>query len=246
LNSSKIELVSNVSHILKMSDAIVCDVGTDTLKLGYSSCRSPSHVVPSIVGKCLNRDCLEFGHDALKIRNEHKLSYPIEGGIVQNWDDFEALLAHSFGRLTNDNHEGSGSKLLITEPVMNPIKNKKKMMEVIIESMNFGTINITNQAILVLYSHGLLSGMVIDCGEGATQIAPIYEGFIHQHLVKRHPVVGSLLTKYLSSLLQIRSNSKFTCDMVTVKDIKEKMCYASQDLKQDRRLARETTALDEN
>ena len=31
--------------------------------------------------------------------------------------------------------------------------------------------------------------------------------------------------------------------MVTVQDIKEKLCYAAQDLEQDRRLARETTVL---
>lgn len=229
-----------------MADPIVFDVGSDTLKVGFSSKRFPSHVIPSVIGKLRDGKCRNFGNDALKDRNEFALSYPIQGGIIQNWEDTEGLLSHAFGRLNNDMCKSPESKFLVTEPAFNPVKSKKNMLELLIESMSFDNVKIVNQSILVLYAHGLLSGVVVDCGEGTTQIVPVYEGYAPQHLVKRHPVTGSLITKYLSSLLQIGSNSKFTYDTVTVKDIKEKMCYAAQDLKQDRRLVRETTVLVEN
>lgn len=193
-----------------------------------------------------NGDCHNFGNDALKDRSEVTLSHPIQGGIIQNWEDTEGLLSHAMGRLTDESNTPPESKLLVTEPAFNPVKTKKKTLELLIESMGFDNVSIVNQSILVLYAHGLLSGLVVDCGEGTTQIVPVYEGYAPQHLVKRHPVTGNLITKYLSSLLQIGSNSKFTHDMVTVKDIKEKMCYVAQDLKQDRRLVRETTVLVEN
>lgn len=242
----KIQETSISSAYLKMLETIVCDIGTDSLKVGYASERSPSCIVPSIVGRLLDDSCPKIGDDAINNRYNVDLSYPLEGGVVQNWHDTELLLAHAIRLLTNDSCDPSESKILVTEPTLNPVKNKTKMLELLMERLNFGTVNITSQPILVLYAHGLLSGMVIDCGEGATQVVPVYEGYILQQLVRRHPVTGSLITKYLSSLLQIRSNSKFAYDAITVKKIKEKMCYVSQDLEQERRLARETTVLVEN
>lgn len=227
-----------------MTDPVVCDVGSATFKVGFASERFPSHVIPSVIGKLRDGRCHNYGHDALKERNKVTLSYPVQGGIIQNWEDAGGLLSHAIGTLSNDMNKDS--KLLVTEPAFNPVKNKKKMLEILIESMAFDNVKIANQSILVLYAHGLLSGMVVDCGEGTTQIVPVYEGFAPEHLVKRHPITGSLITKYLSSLLQIGSNSKFAYDMVTVKEIKEKLCYAAQDLKQDRRLVRETTVLNDN
>jgi len=228
-------------------DAIVCDVGTSSLKLGYSSDRAPREVISSVIGrsqtKAGSNDYI-CGNQALKQRRELQCSYPIEGGVVRKWDDMELLLDHAIGKL--DNNQNSESRILITEPPLNPIDNKSKMLETMFESMNFGAVNVSNQAVLVLYAQGLLSGMVIDCGEGVTQIVPVYEGFVPHHLIKRHPIVGQKITSYLSSLLQLRSNSKFTSDLETVKDIKETLCYAAHDLDEERRLARETTVLVEN
>lgn len=176
-------------------------------------------------------------------RQEFQCSYPVQGGCVRKWDEMETLLDHAIHTLGGDHLKNSESRILITEPPLNPVDNKKKMMEVLFESLDFGSVNISNQAILVLYAQGLLSGMVIDCGEGVTQIVPVYEGFVPNHLIKRHSIVGQNITSYLSSLLQLRCNSSHIYDLEIVKEIKEKMCYAAYDLDQERRLARETTVL---
>ena len=40
--------------------------------------------------------------------------------------------------------------------------------------------------------------------QGVAHIVPVYEGYVPQHLIKRLPVTGRSLTKYLIKLLQLR------------------------------------------
>jgi actin-related protein 2 len=48
-----------------------------------------------------------------------------------------------------------------------------------------------------LYAQGLLTGVVIDSGDGVTHICPVFEGFALNHLTKRLDVAGRDITKYL-------------------------------------------------
>jgi actin-related protein 2 len=221
---------------------IVCDVGSGSIKIGYANSRAPAQIIPSVVGHIANGN-YKFGKEAILNRDKTPCSFPIQGTI--KWDEMELLISHAIDEVAEANVYSRNS-ILVTEPSLNPIKNKKRMAEILFETMDFDRINISNQAILVLYAQGLLSGIVIDCGESVSQVVPVFEGFVPNHLVKRFSITGRHITKYLSSLLQLRSNSKSVSDMVTVQDIKEKLCYAAHDLEQDRRLARDTTVLVEN
>lgn len=44
---------------------------------------------------------------------------------------------------------------------------------------------------------GLLTGIVIDCGDGSTHISPVYEGFLLPDLTKRLDIGGRDITNYL-------------------------------------------------
>ena len=44
---------------------------------------------------------------------------------------------------------------------------------------------------------GLITGIVVDIGDGVCHICPVYEGFSLPHLTKRLDVAGRDITRYL-------------------------------------------------
>ena len=70
-----------------------------------------------------------IGDEASQLRSMLEVNYPMENGIVRSWEDMIHLYDYTFGpqKLKLDT---KNSKLLLTEPPMNPTKNREKMIEV--------------------------------------------------------------------------------------------------------------------
>lgn len=65
------------------------------------------------------------------------------------------------------------------------------------EKYQFAGAYISIQAVLTLYAQGLLSGVVVDSGDGVTHICPVYEEFALPHLTRRLDIAGRDITRYL-------------------------------------------------
>jgi actin-related protein 2 len=87
--------------------------------------------------------------------------------------------------------------LLLTEPPLNPLSNREKLFEVMFEQYGFDSLYVAVQAVLTLYAQGLLTGVVVDSGDGVTHICPVYEGFALNHLTRRLDIAGRDITRYL-------------------------------------------------
>lgn len=70
-----------------------------------------------------------IGDEASQLRHLLELNYPMENGIVRNWDDMQHIWDYTFGsnKLNIDPNE---CKILLTEPPMNPKANREKLIEV--------------------------------------------------------------------------------------------------------------------
>ena len=64
------------------------------------------------------------------------------------------------------------------------------------------------QAVLTLYAQGLMTGVVVDSGDGVTHICPVVEGFGLSNLTRRLDVAGRNITNYLIKLLFLRGYGK--------------------------------------
>ena len=205
------------------------------------------------------------GDEAAAVRSLLQISYPMENGIIRNWEDMGHLWDKCFEKLGVDTR---GRKVLLTEPPMNPLANREKMCQVMFERYGFDGVYVAIQAVLSLYAQGLASGVVVDSGDGVTHIVPVYESTVLNHLTyilpprpslsrlrlpgliclsRRLDVAGRDVTRQLIKLL-LRRGYAFnrTADFETVRQIKEKLCYISYDLELDNKLAEETTVLVEN
>lgn len=169
----------------------------------------------------------------------------MENGIVRRWDDIQHLWDFTFYDRMRINPEGR--RILLTEPPMNPLKNREQMCEVMFERYKFGGVYVAIQAVLALYAQGVSSGVVVDSGDGVTHIVPVYDSTVLNHNIRRLDVAGRDVTKNLISLLTRRGYAlNRTADFETVRQMKEKLCYVSYDLKVDEKLATDTTVLVES
>ncbi len=92
--------------------------------------------------------------------------YPLEHGIVTNWDDMTKIWHHCLYdqlRCMPEEHP-----LLITEAPMNPLKNREKMAEIFFEHFNVPAFYVAVQAVMALYASGRTTGIVLDAGDGVS------------------------------------------------------------------------------
>ena len=189
---------------------IIIDNGTGYCKAGISGEEGPRAVFPSCVGyPKISKQEKEFyvGADAEARRGVVKLSYPINHGIVENWEDMEKIWGHIF---TNELRvDPVKYNVMLTEPPNNPKENREKMAQIMFEIFDIPGLYIANTDVLVLYSSGKFTGIVADSGEGVTHFSPIFDGFSLPHVTIRLDLAGRDLTEYMIKLLN-ESGQRFS------------------------------------
>ncbi len=124
--------------------------------------------------------------------------------------------------------------VLLAEGFWAPKARKEKMTQIMFETFNTPALCMALQTVLALFNSGRTTGVVLDCGEGVSEVSLIYEGYSLPHSALRSPLAGRDLTDYLMKILVERGYSfTTTTEHEIVRDIKEKLCYVTADFEQD-------------
>jgi actin-related protein len=219
---------------------LIIDNGSGYIKAGFSGEEGPRAVFPGIVGRPKNPGIMVgaeqkdyfVGQQAEEKRGILLLKYPIEHGIVEDWEDMEKIWDHTF---TNELRVvPSEHNVMLTEAPMNPKLNREKMTQIMFETFGVPGLYIAIQAVLSLYSAGKFTGIVCDSGDGVTHFVPIFDGYALPHSIIRINLAGRDLTDYLVKILCERGHHLTTsAEREIVKDIKEKLCYVALDFDQE-------------
>ena len=112
------------------SATIVCDNGSGMVKVGLAGDDAPRAVFHSVIGGPKGRPKHErmyddyVGDEAQSMRGILLLRYPIENGIVTNWDDMETIWNHTFYnqlRVSPEEHP-----ILLTEATSTPRPTERR------------------------------------------------------------------------------------------------------------------------
>ncbi|KAG8907780.1 Actin-2 [Tulasnella sp. 403] len=167
-----------------------------------------------------------IGRKAQEFRGLLKIKYPMEHGIVTDWDDMERIwnwvYTEELGTLSEEH------PVLLTEAPLNPRSNRDLAAQIFFDTFNVPALYTSVQAVLALYSTGRTTGIVLDSGDGVTHAVPVFEGFSMPHAIRRVDIAGRDVTDHLQLLLR-KSGRHFntTAEKEVVRTIKEKCCYVA-------------------
>lgn len=218
-----------------VNQPVVIDNGSGVIKAGFAGGQVPKCRFPNYIGRpkhvrvmagALEGD-LFVGPKAEEHRGLLSIRYPMEHGIVTDWNDMERIWTYIYGKdqLSTFSEE---HPVLLTEAPLNPRKNREKAAEIFFETFNVPAWFVSMQAVLSLYATGRVTGVVLDSGDGVTHAVPIYEGFAMPNSIMRVDIAGRDVTRHLKSLIRKEGfNFRTTAEFEIVRSIKEKLCYLS-------------------
>ncbi|KAL1915448.1 uncharacterized protein VTP21DRAFT_6572 [Calcarisporiella thermophila] len=215
-----------------LNQPIVIDNGSGVIKAGFAGDEQPKCFFPSFVGRpkhvrimagAVEGDVF-IGRRAQELRGLLKVKYPMEHGIVTDWDDMERIWQYIYAeelKTLSEEHP-----VLLTEAPLNPRQNRDQAAQIFFETFNVPALFTSVQAVLSLYASGRTTGVVLDSGDGVTHTVPVYEGFAMPHAIRRVDIAGRDVTEHLQLLLR-KAGYHFhtTAEKEVVRIIKEKTCY---------------------
>ena len=215
---------------------IVIHLGSELVQVGFGGDDAPRAVTRAVVGRCkhagvmvgMDQKDAYVGDEAQCKRGVLTLKYPVEHGIVTNWDDMEKLLHHAFYnelRVAPEEHP-----VLFTCALTNSKANKERMFQILFENFNVPACFPSTPQVLALYASGRTTGLVVDLGATNMTVTPVYEGYELPHAYQCGRFGGRDVTDYLMKIMTERGYSfSTTAERDIVSDVKERLCYVASD-----------------
>jgi POTE ankyrin domain family protein len=258
-----------------MGTQLIIDNGSYTIKAGSSETILPKVEIPSLYGSRVNSmdfdDVLKdeslslkpyyVGKEVLEHTSLLEISCPNQAGSFRDkivtervWE--ELLLSQQLQNGARDS-----LKVLLVENSTNKNSDSfNETLEIMFEHLSVGAMQTSLDAACALYSVGLTTGLVIDCGHYTTRAVTIDYGYASAK--KSIPIGGQTITKHLMKLISFKQPNAVTSysmqkgsshlhgsiDINTdyfFHALKEKKCFVGGDIEFTRKLNTETTYLNE-
>ncbi|KAJ4453906.1 putative Actin [Paratrimastix pyriformis] len=147
-------------RVVKTDSVVVIDNGGDSLKIGYEGEVHPHTEFSNAVGRMKVRP-VDAGTGADKeyhiggniTRNDElTLTFPVEYGMVVDWDDMEKVFRHAFVdelRIATE-----ANPVLLTEAPLTPRYHREKMVQLMFENLEVPALYLLQSPVAALFANG--------------------------------------------------------------------------------------------
>lgn len=236
------------------TQTLIIDNGAHTMKAGFATSTlrlEDCQAIPNCLAKDRGKHvwigaqlekCNDFGEIAFR--------RPVEKGFLVNWEAQKAIWDNTFfeknAKLACDPQT---TNLILTEAPNTPVSLQTNCDQVIFEEYEFASYSRCLGPSLNAYQdiqslfgapprgHDLAALpaeclLVIDSGYSHSTVTPLFNGRPIQQAVRRLDIGGKFMTNYLKELISIRHYNMLD-ESYVMNEIKEAVCYVSQDFKRD-------------
>ena len=167
-----------------------------------------------------------MGEETNTHRSNVHLRHPLERGVVCQWEEMELVWNHAYRKLRADPQQ---QPVLVTESVLNPLANRRRTVETLLETHRAPAVFVADTPSLCLYTVGSTTGLVLESGYSATYAVPIIEGSVLHSAVTRLDLGGNDLTVFLLRLVESRGSFFAPAQRHQFAAVKEKLCRVALD-----------------
>ncbi|XP_050684217.1 uncharacterized protein LOC126979068 [Leptidea sinapis] len=219
-----------------MSDKIgvVIDTGSQNSKVGFAGESSPRCVFPTTVARFRQQGILDalpevyFGKEAIKRRGISTLTWPIQNGMICDWDEMEKLWHHIFYTEMHVAPENAGAVIAI-HPLTGK-SDKERIAEVLFETFLLQDLYLALSPALVLHASGRTSGVVWENGASCSYSISVFEGFPLRHSTVNSVINGNMLREHLQRLFtKVGYSFSTPLELDILDKIKKEVCYVARD-----------------
>ncbi|XP_043849781.1 LOW QUALITY PROTEIN: actin-like protein 8 [Dromiciops gliroides] len=215
--------------------SMVIDIGSDCCRAGPGGKNQPIVAVPEVIGyqpypedpgpsNPPKRKIV--GLINLPLLRTLAVEFPVQRGQITNWNAMETILKYSYDLL---GFKTGDHPVLVTGFQANPVIQRKKLLEVMMESFNVPSLYIGNQAELCLFGSGFLTGLILHSGSGVTSITPVCNGRIKYLTNKMFEMAGLDISLLIyKTLFNANMNMSSLSQRYDMDALKEKFCYVSR------------------
>ena len=238
---------------MSLRTPIIIDLGSSEIKAGYKSELSsvPSILFPSYIGepkyekilRSLNKNNSQYkeqlvGDDCDPYLGVLKLRYPIKHGIFENEKDISLIFNHIFSKLKFSPEKVASHPLLIAEPILNPKSNREKITSILFEKYNIPSLIFAYQPSLSILAFSYTTGVVLESGDGVTQICSICDGYSIPSSFIRSDFGGEDVSDYFRKLLKMRGIDLISdTEKLLMHEIKKKNLFCNLERKKEENIA---------
>ena len=189
--------------------AVILDIGEAYTKIGFAGESTPRHIIASKVRKLVGSELVET--EVVQYNaNEDELFYILREFLHSIY--FKYLLVNPKER-----------KVVISESLLAPMKFRNTLAKVLFKYFDVVSVMFAPGHLFALFTLGISSALVVDCGYSETLVVPIYEHTPILAAVESFQIAG----RAIHGILQEELLQSTGCDIKedVIENIKVTSCF---------------------